>query len=239
MARVKLVKGHRARTSSQDGLGHVRYRIQYSASCHLLQISSSRPTSENSGAWSTSTGMCRLRRLLLTAEASNSTTSRGVDCSLRGSEDLRVEFHVPSSLCDGVIVWVRVELGLYKDYKHISSQQLATSMPRRSPEHKKINVHSVPASRLPSVDQSGGAITWTCSWKRTVWSALLLRGVPASSRADVSCSSSPPMAKQTLCVDGDADERTSREPTKRGRRPGYPRRYDRFGGHRGWHGSSS
>ena len=153
MARVKghPVVRHAPAPRMDLANDHVRYRIQYSASCHLLRISTSRPTSEDSRAWSTPTGMCRL---LLTTEASNSTMSKGVDFSLRGSEDLHVEFYVPSSLCDGVIVEVRVELGLCKDYKHISSQQLATSMPTRSPEHKKITMHNVPASRVSNVDQS-------------------------------------------------------------------------------------
>jgi hypothetical protein len=73
---------------------------------------------------------------------------------------------------DGVVVeLIRIELELCKDCRHISSQQLATSMPQRqtrSPEHEKITIQDVPASRLSNVDRSGGAITWTCSWKRTV-----------------------------------------------------------------------
>jgi hypothetical protein len=152
-----------------------------------------------------------MSRLLLTAEASSSPTSRGIDCSLWG-----LPCRMPCSKFVCATKVIRVELELCKDCRHMSSQLLATSMPTRSPEHKKMTIQDVPASRLSNVDRRGGAIT-----------------APGSEPSDPSCSSEAcrcppgPMSHarphrrrwqtERCLLTGFVNERSSRELTRRGR----------------------
>ena len=120
-------------------------------------------------------------------------------------------------VCDDVIVGVvRAELELCNDCNHMSSQQLATSMPTRSLENKKNNQAQRTRTCFSALQRGPKR---RCSWER---SALLLRSGPVSSRADVSCSSSSPsMANRTLSVDGGVNN--DRFGSHRGPRPGMDR----------------
>ena len=73
-------KGQRVRTSSEDRVSHVSYRIHHSASRRLLRdkvIQVDVRRTLRSMAYSQG-----MSRFLLTAEASSSPTRRGIDCSL-------------------------------------------------------------------------------------------------------------------------------------------------------------
>ena len=149
----------------------------------------------------------------------------------------RVECHVPSSCAR------RRSSKSSSNSVKIAGTCLLSSWQRRfrraARKDEKIAMQDVPASRLSNMHRSGGAIynldLLPEANRLNRLAVLLLRGEP--SRADVSCSSSFPSTKnRTLSVDGDVNERSSRElpVARRGRLSSSTRPFRRrIGGHRG------
>ena len=165
--------------------------------------------------------------LLPITEASSSLIRRGIDCCLWGS---------PCRMACSKFVCATASSSRLSETMS-NSVKIAGTCPlsswqrrfrRAARKIEKIAMQDVPASRLSNMHRSGGVINWTWSWERTVRSAMLFLRVPVSSRADASCSSSSPsMANRTFSVDGEANERSSRELTRMGRLSSSIRRFRR------------
>ena len=151
------------RTNSEDKISHAHYLIQHSASRCLSDDKLIQASVRTLRSRVYSHGDVQASP----AEALAGPTSRGVDCSLWKSP-YRIIYS--KFACAMASSSRSSESGL-NSIRIAGTDSLSSWQRRCRKDRRAKNTKYVPASRLFKVDQCGGAITWTCSWKRIVQSA--------------------------------------------------------------------